>query len=183
MSSLYLWFPKDFGEKYEAYKVRFSQLALEREESAGDGKKFAHRLPSGTRWENFTIAFLSDERVKITVRGIEEELGYEDMNFLDRRSGKPDSQWAFLRILSKYGGEVSWADSDARDEFKKTKERLTGRLREFFRIDYDPFLPYAETRSYKIKLTLVPPPLVAEEVAESLDTELQQLREDMTREG
>ena len=183
MIDLYLWFPEDFDEKYKAYKARLSHAKMEQETSADDGKKFTHKLPSGTRWEDFIIYFLSDERVKISVRGMEEELSYSDIGFLDRRSGKPDSQWAFLRILSKNGGEVSWADADACDEFKKTKERLTARLQEFFRIDYDPFLPYAETRSYKIKLTLLPPPLVVEETKETLDAELQQLRDDMTREG
>lgn len=119
-------------------------------------KTFPHKLPAGTRWEDFIIEFLDNNKVLVQVKGQSEELDYKAMGFDDKRSGKPDSQWAFLKILSAHGGEISWSDQNANDNFKKVKERLATKLKSYFAIDYDPFYPYSEGKSYKIKPTLMP---------------------------
>jgi hypothetical protein len=119
-------------------------------------KTFPHKLPAGTRWEDFIIKFLDNNKVLVQVKGQSEELDYKAMGFDDKRSGKPDSQWAFLKILSAHGGEISWSDQNANDNFKKVKERLATKLKSYFVIDYDPFYPYSEGKSYKIKPTLLP---------------------------
>ena len=119
-------------------------------------KKFPHKLAAGTRWEDFIIKFLDNNKVLVQVKGQSEELDYKAMGFDDKRSGKPDSQWAFFKILSAHGGEISWSDQNANDNFKKVKERLTTKLKSYFGIDYDPFYPYSEGKSYKIKPTLMP---------------------------
>ena len=119
-------------------------------------KKFPHKLPAGTKWEDFFIKFLDDNKVLVQVKGLAEELDYKAMDLADKRSGKPDIQWAFFRILSKENGEVSWSSQNSNDNFKKVKERLANKLQSYFGIDYDPFYPYSEGKSYKIKVTLLP---------------------------
>lgn len=160
MNELHLQFPSDFESKYLAYKAKvLGQSVTPPEKPVIDGdKKFSHKLPAGTRWEDFIIKFLTDNKILVSVRGKNEELNYEEMGFEDRRSGKADSQWAFLRILARSSGEISWSDQNANDTFKKVKERLATKLQAYFSIDYDPFHPYLESKSYKIKLTLIPPP-------------------------
>lgn len=119
-------------------------------------KKFPHKLPAGTQWEDFIIKFLSENKILVQVKGQSEELDYKAMGFDDKRNGKPDSQWAFLRILANHNGEIRWSDQNSNENFKKVKERLATKLKSYFTIDYDPFYPYSEGKSYKIKLTLIP---------------------------
>jgi hypothetical protein len=119
-------------------------------------KTFSHKLPAGTKWEDFVIKFLDENKVLVQVKGQSDELTYKTMGFDDKRSGKPDSQWAFLKILANQGGEIRWSDQNSNENFKKVKERLANKLQSYFAIDYDPFYPYSEGKSYKIKLTLLP---------------------------
>ena len=120
-------------------------------------KRFPSKLPSGTKWEDFIVTFLDDESVYITVRGIKHKATFKDMGFEDKRSARPNSQWGLLRILAKYGGELNWNTAEADVKFKKCKERLTEQLKNYFPLEYDPFYPYQDVNSYKIKLTLVLP--------------------------
>ena len=66
-------------------------------------------------------------------------------------------------IKGKITGELTINDPNAKDKYKHQKEALTEVLQNYFSIDYDPFYPYRSSTekigsSYKIKLTLVPPP-------------------------
>ena len=121
--------------------------------------KFPHKIPRGTKWENFFIKFLDDEKVTIDVVGKKHETSFKEMGFEDKRNGRPDSQWKILLFVAKHNGEIIWKTQDVEDRFKikKWAERLANKLQEYFGIDYDPFNPYKENRSYRIKLTLIPP--------------------------
>ena len=120
--------------------------------------RFPHKIPRGTKWENFIIKFIDNEKISIKVAGKNYETSFQELGLEDKRNGKPDSQWSLLVVLAKSGGEISWKSPEASEKFKKWTERLANRFREYFGIDYDPFYPYKETKSYKIKLTLIPPP-------------------------
>jgi hypothetical protein len=95
------------------------------------------------------------------------------MGFLGRTG--PDVQWKLLKTLAEENGEVSFKNKSARDQYKKRKELLANKLNEYFAIDYDPFFPYKSSRekpgnSYKIKITLIPPPQEKKErIARALD--------------
>ena len=76
---------------------------------------------------------------------------------------KPSELWTFLKVLAKVNGELTVKDTEARDKYKKQKELLAKSLQSYFSIDYDPFYPYRSSseksgNSYKIKITLIPPP-------------------------
>jgi len=159
-SILKVRFPVDFEERYEKYKANFyvKNPSSQNDDSINTGiKKFPEKLPSGTRWEDFIIKFTDNEQVLVQVRGKSKNLSFEEMGFKDKRSSKPNSQWTTLLVLAKNGGEITWKSSDATEKFKKWKERLTTHLQEYFKIDYDPFYPYQDGKSYKIKMTLIPP--------------------------
>jgi hypothetical protein len=141
-------------EKIKSAPSYTSELHTEIESS---NNKFPHKLPSGTKWENFVITFTDDEAVCISVRGINHKANFKDLGFQDKRNSKPNNQWHLLKLLAKLGGEVSWKSSEADVKFKKYKERLTEALQYYFSLEFDPFWPYQDSRSYKTKFTLILP--------------------------
>jgi len=181
-SLLRIWFTDDFGKKYSAFMTDLAPKAQSEPEEAVSTHKFPHRLPSGTKWVDFILKFLTKEKVLVQVRGISEEMDYIKMGFEDRRSKRPDSQWAFLLLLSKNAGEISWDTQEADDKFKKVKERLNVKLQEYFRIDYDTFHPYSEEEAYKIKLTLVPPPTEVVSKSTDVSSEVADIFNELTQE-
>ncbi|HOX10367.1 MAG TPA: reverse transcriptase domain-containing protein [Candidatus Moranbacteria bacterium] len=126
-------------------------------------QKFPHKLPAGTRWENFTIKFLDNENVFIQVKQFKENASYKDMGFIGKGNNpNPSGAWTFLKVLAQVNGELAIKNPEARDKYKKQKELLAKSLQDYFSLDYDPFYPYHTSsekngNSYKIKITLIPP--------------------------
>lgn len=135
-----------------------------------EDNKSSITIPAGTMWENFIIKFIDDQKVLIEVVGKKEEADYKKMGFEDNRQSKPDSQWVLLKLLSSHNGELSWNNNEAEEKIKKIKERLSKQLKNYFSIDYDPFYPYKNTKSYKIKITLIP---LEKEIEENISNETQ----------
>lgn len=129
---------------------------------------FPYKLPAGTTWGNITIQFLDFTRVVILAGKHRHDTNYADMGFNDGRSNKPNQQWTFLRVLGQRGGEITWSDPKSASKWKKTKELLAKTLKEYFPIEYDPFLPYRliddtkKDRCYKIKINVIPDEELAE---------------------
>lgn len=126
--------------------------------------KFPHKLPAGTIWENFIIKFLNDENVFIQVKQYKHTASYREMGFVGKGNNpNPSEAWTFLKVLAQVNGELTLKDPKARDKYKKQKEFLAKSLKDYFSLDYDPFYPYRSSsvksgNSYKIKITLIPPP-------------------------
>mgnify|MGYP001567043278 FL=1 len=157
--------------------------------------KFPFKLPAGTKWENITIKFENDENIFIQVKTLKHNANFKEMGFIGRGNNpNPSEAWVFLRVLSmaKIAGEITINDSDAKDKYKKQKELLAEQLQGYFSIDYDPFYPYRSSteksgNSYKIKITLIPPPAKnmkeegkdnVSELKEYLDKEMPQIYEE-----
>lgn len=126
--------------------------------------KFPHRLSAGTIWENFIIKFLDNENVFIQVKQFEHNTNYKEMGFIGKGiNPRPSEAWTFLKVLATVNGELSFKDPKKKDKYKKQKELLAKSLQDYFSLDYDPFYPYRSSsekngNSYKIKITLIPPP-------------------------
>lgn len=152
--------------------------------------RFPHKLPAGTKWEQFIIQFTNEESVFVQIRQFKENFSFKDMGFADTRykPPRPNEEWILLKILAKYNGEITRKDPDAKDTYKKQKELLSKTLQSYFGIDFDPFYPYQDTKSYKVKMTLFfassderKPVIVNSEDAENeLDEELRQFYNEQT---
>lgn len=109
------------------------------------------------KWEWILIQFLSDDRVSIAGKGVESvKTDYKEMGFEDTRNQKPDNQWTFLRLLAKNDGELTSDHPDYDQKYKKTKQLLSTALRHYFGIKSDPFYPYKDQRSYRLRSLLTP---------------------------
>jgi hypothetical protein len=104
------------------------------------------------------------------------------MGFVDKRTSKPTIQWGLLSVLAKGGGLLPASSSDARDKYKKHKQLLADRLKDYFDIEPDPFEPYKG--GYKTKITLVPPPTKKTEPKADYSTtdEVEDMFRDLTEE-
>ena len=116
---------------------------------------FPHKIPDGARWENIMLTFLNDEYVKINVAGHTHETGFADMGFADgRKKGECNELWVLLRLLAQKAGSLPASDPDAKDKYKQKKARLAAVLKKYFRLDTDPFKPYAKEKAYTLKMTI-----------------------------
>lgn len=152
------------------------------EKSTAQTSKFPFKIPAGTTWQNIIIQFTDNNYVNIQVAGHSHPTGYADMGFVDRRTSKPTIQWTLLSLLAKGGGELPASSSDARDKYKKHKQLLSDKLKDYFDIEPDPFEPY--NGGYKTRMTLVPPPEKEDEPQNdySLSNEVEDIFRDFTDE-
>jgi len=148
--------------KIEGLKEGLEAIAKTKKEE--DKNKFPYKLPAGTKWEDFIIKFEDEENVFIQVKQLKHNASYKELGLVGRGNNpNPSELWAFLKVLSQVNGELAIKDAEARDKYKKQKELLARTLQSYFSIDYDPFYPYRSSSekdgdSYKIKITLIPPP-------------------------
>lgn len=105
-------------------------------------------------WQNINIRFLDGLTVKVSANDANMTVDYRQMGFEDARNRLPNTQWHLLKLLAKTGGQLSWEDSEASDNFKKKKQLLADTLKAFFRIKNDPFYPYKEQKAYRTKFSL-----------------------------
>jgi hypothetical protein len=154
--------------KLEVDGLKDGLKAISQLKKKADKPKFPHKLPAGTRWEEITIKFLDDENVFIQVKQFKHTANYKEMGFVGKGNNpNPSEAWTFLKVLAKVNGELTLKDPKARDKYKKQKELLAKSLQNYFSLDYDPFYPYRSSseksgNSYKIKITLIPPPTSSE---------------------
>ena len=141
--------------------------------------RFPFKIPSGTTWQNIIIQFTSEDFVNIQVAGHSHPTGYADMGFVDGRTNKPNLQWTLLRVIAKNGGCLPSSSGDARDNYKKHKQILSEKLKEYFQIEFDPFEAYKG--GYQTKIVLAPPPSSPEEPNTDF-SEVEDMFRDLTEE-
>jgi len=167
------------------HKVEITSMPIVQaviEKSTSHTNKFPFKIPAGTTWQNIIIQFTDSNYVNIQVAGHSHPTGYADMGFVDKRTNKPTIQWALLSLLAKGGGELPASSSDASDKYKKHKQLLSDKLKDYFNIEPDPFEPYKG--GYKTRMTLVPPPSKKGEPKEdySMTDEVEDIFSDLTEE-
>lgn len=114
-------------------------------------------LPDEIRWEDIEIKFKNDEGFYVYVNNKKHcESDYKKLGCF--RSGtkekKPDKQWEFLKKLAMLDGE---SPEDISLEVKRQiKSKLSKRLKQYFDLKTEPFYPYSQTNSYKLKFKIQP---------------------------
>lgn len=134
---------KGFEEKVVLQKPKNKRIQL-------------RKFPLDLRWEEITIKFLNGHEVIIKARKEIFQTTYETMGFQDEKQKLPNKQWQFLKGLSETSGEISWDSPRATAKGKKQKQLLAETLKAYFQIGEDPFFPYKQEKSYKIRINLIP---------------------------
>jgi len=150
---------KDFEEKVVLSKPKNKRIQL-------------RKFPADLKWENISIQFLNGQEVIVNAKDETHQTTYEAMGFQDQRTKSPNTQWQFLKGLSETGGGISWESPRVTLQGKKHKQLLAESLKAYFQIQDDPFYPYKDEKSYRIKITLIP------EVKSTIGTNEQEIYKD-----
>ncbi len=110
-----------------------------------------------TKWEDMTWTLISNDAVKIEVKGISKRYNYSDLKFKDERMGDiPTSRWVMLRKFAEMNGEISWGANiteNQKDTLKGAVRDINKKLKEVFNIDVSPISYDRKTSSYKTLFT------------------------------
>jgi len=158
---------------FESHLKRLQREALERGVSLPEQKATAENSqhskrpltkfpsPPDLEWGQVTIAFISDEKIKVRARGQMKDYSFSRIGFKDGRTGKPNVLWLVLRALSMKEGLASWEDLKTqsedlgdRNKLQSKVSRLRKTLKAFMDMDDDPFKPYKEVKAYETKFKL-----------------------------
>ena len=108
---------------------------------------------------------MDDEKVFIKVKQHRHYTDYKEMRLVGKgKNPNPSELWTFLKVLALENGEIPIDNLKRETKYKKQKELLSKFLQSYFGINLDPFYPYKpyppykHERSYKIRMTLIPPP-------------------------
>lgn len=155
-------------EEVEDHILSTFAMALEKlriEEHNQDEKKGKESIvkfpsPPDLSWEEVSMAFISDTEIKVRARDQIKKYRFDHIGFKNKKSGKPNILWWFLRALAEKGGELSWDNSGSYEsplnpnQVQSNVKRLRKTLCKFMDIEDDPFHPYRKVEAYKAKFTL-----------------------------
>lgn len=149
---------EDRPMKIEITKMPELSVKTTEEETLQKGrKKIALPKFNHTDWKKAEIRFLDEQTVYLTADKKTTTADYETLGFRNEKSGGPDANWKFLLELARNGGETGVINSPIPEKVRQRKLKLADRLKNIFRNDTDPFYDFTETKTYKIKLKLIPP--------------------------
>jgi len=110
-------------------------------------------LPAGVGWDQVEIRFLTEHSITVTAPGYTGSFQYQEAGFEDKRKGTPNTAWAQLLILAKYGHITRPTANPAKVE--KAIEALRKTLRSFLGLKDDPLFPYRQERRYRPRFKLL----------------------------
>ena len=114
--------------------------------------------PPGCRWEDVTIAFISDNDIRVEAKGLAEQYSYDEIEFEDKRAGGKRKLWFVLRALAMLGGRATVDNlipaSKAESLVSKDIQLLRKILYKLMGIKGDPFYHTKKGGDYQTKFTL-----------------------------
>ncbi len=112
-----------------------------------DMKEFP--TPAGTKWEDIEIEIISNDSVRIKVKGITERYTAFDMGFRDhRKKDLPNAQWDTLLAFAESEGVLSWASPSKKNQNQKNIQALRKTLKQFFQLSDYPIRRYQKGIGY-----------------------------------
>jgi len=132
-----------------------------REHSTGTQKKtdvFSFPSPPGLRWEEVTIAFISDNEIRVEAKGLATQYSYDEIGFDDKRDGGKGNLWLVFRALAMLKGSATVDDlanaSKDKNNVSKDVSRLKKILYKLMGIKGDPFYSYQKYQGYQTRFQL-----------------------------
>lgn len=95
--------------------------------------------PPDATWSDVSIRFSDGHTVSIKAKSTSGVFNYTQMGMANKKNGNPTVQWNLLRIFANERGMLQWGSKNAHRLNQKRRELLAANLREFFRIEGDPF--------------------------------------------
>jgi hypothetical protein len=127
--------------------------------SSGQARKpLAHfPTPDGAKWRDVEMKVSDGHTLTIKIGSVRRRCDVTEMGMADRRNGRPDKQWELLHAWSLLpDGILEWSDRGANVNNKHRKKRLAEALRNYFRIDGDPFELTHDRKGWKARFRILP---------------------------
>ena len=145
------------GQQVEP-QIQDGQAGTERQVKATTERKSIFPSPRGTPWEDVTIDFIEEVKIKVEARGNVDEYFYDKIGFGNNRDGKPTKLWGLFRNLAMLNGCASADDLTTEEIQRKNISKYISDLRKkliaLMGIKGDPFFDVAEASNYHTKFAL-----------------------------
>ena len=104
----------------------------------GDSIVFFPTPPDAT-WRDVSIRFKDGHTVSVKAKTAGGVFNYTQMGMANKKNGDPTVQWDLLKTFADERGVLDWTSNKADRKNQKRRELLAANLRDFFRIEGDPF--------------------------------------------
>lgn len=104
----------------------------------GDSMAFFPTPPDAT-WSDVSVKFMNSHTVSIRAKSAGGIFHYAQMGMASKKNSNPTKQWELLEAFGEGHGTLDWSSGKADRKNQKRRELLAADLRQFFRIDGDPF--------------------------------------------
>lgn len=109
--------------------------------------------PPGLRWEDVTIAFISDTEIRVEAKGRTEQFSYDEIGLDDKRDGTKGNLWFVFRALAMLKGSATVDNlanaSKDKNNVSKDISRLRKILYKLMCIKGNPFHNYKNYKKHQ----------------------------------
>jgi hypothetical protein len=110
--------------------------------------------PTDAIWGDVSIRFKDGHIVSIKVKSAGGVFNYTQMGMANKKNGDPTVQWELLRNFSDEHGVLDGSSNKADQRNQKRREILAVNLRDFFRIEGDPFRLTDDGKGWQVRIPL-----------------------------
>jgi len=107
--------------------------------SQDDSSMVFFPTPPDATWGDVSIQFTDGHTVSVKVKSVGGVFHYAQMGMANKKNSKPTVQWELLETFANEHGVLDWSSNKADRKNQKRREILATNLRDFFRIEGDPF--------------------------------------------
>ena len=112
--------------------------------------------PADATWDGVCIRFLDGHTISASVGNVSGVYNFVQMGMSKKNSATPTAQWKLLEAFAGGHGIFDWHNEHADRTQKKQKQLLTQALKDFFRINGDPFRYVSEYKGWETVFDIEP---------------------------
>lgn len=104
-----------------------------------DGSMAFFPTPPDATWSDVSVKFMNSHTVSIRVISAGGIFHYAQLGMANKKNSNPTKQWELFEAFAEGHGTMDWSSGKADRRNQKRRELFAADLRQFFRIDGDPF--------------------------------------------
>jgi len=121
-----------------------------------DGATAFFPTPPDASWGDVSIRFKDGHTVSVKAKTAGGVFNYTQMGMANKKNGNPTVQWELLKTFADERGILDWSSNKAHRHNQKRRELLAANLRDFFRIEGDPFRLTDDGKGWQARFIISP---------------------------
>ena len=144
-----------FNRAIDIFRIDEHRPETRKREGPGREEQPIAQFPSppGLRWEDVSIAFISDNDIRVEAKGLATQYSYDEIGFDDKRDGGKGNLWFVFRALAMLKGSATVDNlanaSKDKNNVSKDISRLRKILFKLMGIKGDPFHNYKNYKKHQ----------------------------------